>query len=914
MSPSIPVSNWSAWTQPTGFYPYVSSDVTCPAGNSGTAGHWMIAVWAVRQEPNGTPATAAVGDDAHNYWEPLGPPAGTSSASGVTRCGIWVSRSPRAAGTAFLSFTSPVASALFIVAEVAGLTPWESLSGIVTNFANAATALGTLSLASPGASAFALTACASDNSASTITLGGTGWTNLTVAAPQGTSPAVVNGVDHTGDLELSAMWKTVSTAFAPVWAASPAADLSGFAALILVTGTAPVPGSQSWPMVQLLAGFGSGAGTPWDQVQWTDISSRFQKMNTSRGKQYELDTAQAGTVTFALSNNDGALTPGYSSSPYQPEVYVPVLVLVTYPPPPSASARVYAVFRGFVERWPQALTSSRYQVTNAVASDVLAQLTPLSQTITRSEILLDNPVGYWPLSDPGGNATAQNLAPGSPLVMQVTQSKNGHGTGGTQAFGASASLTVVTGGVSSTSDLIGDGGGSCWSQSGLGAGDTGAGYSLQVTSGSMPSLAAGITVEGWFGVLNVTQPASVLLLMALSGPAGPVFQVLLTQGTGFIVVRAFDKVTRNWTQTTVNNAVDWMSGAWTHIGLTLTETTWQVYVNAGDFVGASGSCNLAPNWYTLSCNGQATRFGTGAMWNGVVSQVALFPAVLPQTRIVSHYYSDLAAMMNIDSADQRINRLMFESGCGYPRCMTSAGNNMQGAVDQQGQQLAQNVVNIAESDGGLLFVDGPGYLRYIARSAGYNLPVTATLGENTAGGEIPYLPDIAFDDDPSQVYNDITLTQLSAPQTFGGADVSAVVTPSSTPAIAASIEQYGDQTLQQTSYLWDPNVIQDSANWIFWTSSTPQIRVSNLTLDPGANPALWAVALGAEVGQVYVVNRRLAGTQLVITGTMQLMSVAHTVQGRSWTTKLTLVSYPGNVLTADDSTRGLLNGSNRLGY
>ena len=914
MAVTLPVVNWAAYCQPAGFYPFTSSDAACPAGNSGTAGHWMICIWAVRQEPNGTPATAAVGDDAHNYWEPLGPVTGTSSSSGVTRCGIWITRSPRAATTAFLSFTEPVAATILIVAEVAGLTPWESLSGIVTNFANAATALGSLSLPTAGASALALTACASDNSAAVISLGGSGWTNVTASAPQGTAPNIVNGTDHTGDLELSAMWRVITGSIAPAWSASPAADLSGIAALILVTGTAPVPASQTWPMVQLLAGFGSGAGTPWDQVQWTDISSRFQKMNTSRGKQYELDTAQAGTVTFALSNNDGALTPGYASSPYQPEVYVPVLVLVTYPPPPSASARVYAVFRGFMERWPQSLTSSRYQITNAVASDVLAQLTPLSQTITRSEILLDNPSGYWPLSDPAGNTTAQNLAPGSPLVMQVTQSKNGHGTGGMQAFGASASLTVVSGGVSSTSQLIGDGGGSCWSQSGLGAGDTGAGYSLQVTSGSMPSLASGITVEGWFGILNVTQPASVLLLMSLSGPAGPVFQVLLTQGTGFIVVRAFDKVTRNWTQTTVNSAVDWMSGAWTHIALTLTETTWQVYVNAGSFTGASGSCNLAANWYTLSCNGQATRFGTGAMWNGVISQAALFPAVLPQTRIVSHYWAALVAMANIDPADNRIDRLMFESGCGYPRILSYAYNNMQGAVDQQGQQLAQNIVNIAESDGGLLFVDGGGYLRYIARSAGYNLPVTATLGENTAGGEIPYLDDVAFDDDPSQVYNDITITQLSAPQVIGGAGVSAVVTPSSTVAIAASIEQYGDQTLQQTNYLWDPNLIQDSANWIFWTSGTPQIRVSNLTLDPGANPSLWPIALGAEVGQVYVVNRRLGGTQLVITGTFQLMSVAHTVQGRSWRTKLTLVTYPGNVLTADDATRGLLNGSNRLGY
>ncbi len=908
MAVTIPVHWWTAWTQADGYVPYTAAPLACTAGNSGTAGNWMGAVWAVRQEPGGTPATCAVGDDAHNYWEPVGPPNGTSSANGAVRCGMWTARSPRAAGDAYLSWTADVASAILIVFEVSGLAPWESLSAIITNFANAAAALGSLSLAAPASQALLITACASDSSLSTVSLGGGGWSSVTSS-----SPVISNGTDHTGDLELSAMWQVVTGSASPAWTASPACDLAGLAAMILVTGTAPVPASQSWPMVQLLAGFGSGAGTPWDQVAWTDISARFQKASTQRGKQYELDTAQAGTVTFALSNNDGALTPGYSSSPYQPEVYNPVLLLVTWPPPPNAGARPYAVTRGFMERWPQALTSSRYQVTNSVMSDVLAQLTPLSLTVTRAEILLDNPAGYWPLGDPAGNTTAQNLAPGSQLVMQVTTAKGGNG-GAVQAFGASASLTVVSGGVTSTSALIGDGGGNCWSQSGLGAGETGTGYSLQVTSNQMPPISNGITVEDWFSLLDVTQPAAVHLLIALNGAAGGVFNVLVDNTTGYIYVRAYDKVTRAYTQTLVNNQVNWTGGAWFHIALTLTETTWQVYVNGGSFTGASGSCNLAPNWYQLSFNGQASRFGTGAMWNGVMSQAALFPAVLPQTRIVTHYWASLNALSATDAASNRMNRLMLESGCGYPRVLTATSNAIQGAVDQQGQQLAQNVVNMAESDGGLLFVDGPGYVCYIGRSPGYNLPATATLGENTAAGEVPYLSDIGFDDDPSQLYNDITLTQLAAPQVIGGADVSAVVTPVSTVQVNASIEQYGDQTLQQTSYLFDPGVIQDQANWIFWTNGTPAIRVSQLTLDPGSNPSLWPVALGAEVGQVYVVNRRLGGTQVVITGTYQLMSVAHAVQGRTWKTKLTFVAYPGNVLTADDPVRGLLNGANKLGW
>lgn len=895
----------NAWSQPAGANPAspgILRSLTGTPSNTGTAGNWMIAVWAVRQFP-GVTCTMAVGDSAHNYWEPLGAPNGVSSANGITRCGIWAARSPRAAGLLFASRSGPSMAGVVHVFEVSGMTPWMSLAGIVTTFQNNSGGLTALNLAAPGSQALVITGCASDLSSAVISQLGSGWTAVT-GSPATTS----NGTDHSSDLELNTMWQVTTGATSSQWASSTAADLSGFTAAVLVSPAPPSAPSQSFPMVQLLADPAGGAGTPWDQVTWSDLTARYQGMSTQRGKQYELDTAQAGTSTFKLSNNDGHLTPGYSGG-LGVGVYNPVAVVATWPPPPSSSARPYVVFRGNMERWPQALTDSRYQVTNAVAVDVLALLTTLSKTITRSEILLDNPSGYWPLADPAGNVTAQNIAPGSALALQVTEAKTGAGNA-VQAFGAAVSLTVGT----AASTLIGDAGGTCWSQSALAAGQVTQGWTLQCTSASMPEIYNGITVEGWFSVAASVQPASALVLVSLSGTAGPVFQVLLTQGTGFIIIRAYDVLTRAVTQVTVNGSQNWGSGSWFHIGLVLTEATWQVYVNGGASAGASGTCNLGPVWTTLSYCGQASRSSTGGMWNGLVAQAALYPAALTAPRVSVHFWSAITALPNLDNADQRIDRMMTEAGTAYPRCITAAGGSLQAAVDQQGQQLASNISNMAESDGGLLYVDSGGYLCYLGRSAGYNLPVTAVLGENTTAGEVPYLPDIAFDFDPSQLYNDITITQLSAPDVIGGAGVSAVLTPSDTAAVAASIEQYGDQTLQQTSYLYDPNRIQDQANWIFATNGTPQIRVSNLTLDPGSNPSLWPVVLNLEVGQVYLVNRRLGGTQLVISETCQVMSVAHTTAGRKWSVKLTLVSYPGDVLTADDSTRGLLNGSNSLGW
>ena len=129
-----------------------------------------------------------------------------------------------------------------------------------------------------------------------------------------------------------------------------------------------------------------------------------------------------------------------------------------------------------------------------------------------------------------------------------------------------------------------------------------------------------------------------------------------------------------------------------------------------------------------------------------------------------------------------------------------------------------------------------------------------------------------------------------------------------------SIEAYGDQTLQQTSYLSDPNAIQDQAWWIAYTTGVPVNRIANMTLDPAANPALWPVVLGMETGQAVQANRRLQGTQLEISGLFQIMSIAHNTAPGSWNTKVAMVPYPGQILACDDMTYGTPGGSNVLGW
>lgn len=54
---------------------------------------------------------------------------------------------------------------------------------------------------------------------------------------------------------------------------------------------------------------------------WSDLSSRVQYgWSLTRGRQYELDTNEAGVWRVELANTDGALDPGNTASPYAPNI------------------------------------------------------------------------------------------------------------------------------------------------------------------------------------------------------------------------------------------------------------------------------------------------------------------------------------------------------------------------------------------------------------------------------------------------------------------------------------------------------------------------------------------------------------------------------------------------------------------
>jgi hypothetical protein len=456
-----------------------------------------------------------------------------------------------------------------------------------------------------------------------------------------------------------------------------------------------------------------------------------------------------------------------------PDVYTPARRKATW------MGRTYVDWRGFIERWPSQLSASRYTTAGATATDVLAGLTSLLPTVAAGEILNDDPWGYWPCSDAAGSAMAANLAPGGAGPLNVAESKFGPGPTGTYAFGGSTALPGAPSG--------------CWTQSGLNSGSTDVqhGYCLQLAAaGSSPPISAGITVEAWhnFGTGSTVQPNGKLIVWSLQGPYGPIAQLYgdydgSGAGLGWYL-SVTDKGTRAVTAYRVAAfGIETFGGygGWVHFAVTLTQTAWRVWIDGGGFTATipSGTCNLAASFQWVTFGGSADRVSTGGMSNLSLAGLAVYPRVLPQTRIVAHVLGAGTGLPG-DVAGRRIGRLLsYATGMLVPRRLATGSDNLQPATDISGTAVAQSVTNIAQSDSGLLFVDRCGYLAFDSRASRWNRAVAWNIGEQAGAilnanwdfesGIAPWVPGSSATVAPSSALSFTGTSSMLVTPSAGGA-------------------------------------------------------------------------------------------------------------------------------------------------
>ncbi|HEV2260268.1 MAG TPA: hypothetical protein VGS06_44750, partial [Streptosporangiaceae bacterium] len=194
-------------------------------GGTGTpsSGNWLFCICGWNQKGL-TAATVGDADDIHSFWRPgdvTRSQWAVSPSAGNTRTSVWYTANlARQPGDVYAAPSGAMAGMACLVIEVAGLGPWDTVTGIAANYAAGATSLN-LTLPAPSAASFVLAAVCGDSSAAGQAFAPATWTTLATVTAS-------NGSDHTCDAVLtSAVLPSTSSSVSVNGTASSATDLAG---------------------------------------------------------------------------------------------------------------------------------------------------------------------------------------------------------------------------------------------------------------------------------------------------------------------------------------------------------------------------------------------------------------------------------------------------------------------------------------------------------------------------------------------------------------------------------------------------------------------------------------------------------------------------------------------------------------
>jgi hypothetical protein len=462
-------------------------------------------------------------------------------------------------------------------------------------------------------------------------------------------------------------------------------------------------------------------------------------------------------------------------------------------------------------------------------------------------------------------------------------------------------------------------------------GDGGTSFQVSASYGGSP---VNITVAGE-GYIQVQIGWDPVIVSARDG-VGPVAELDVRNTDGALLLRYRTAPgSPATTVTAIDTGHDYRGQGLCHFSLAVTQTTWRVLVNGGGVLTASGTfANALPaSFRELDFGGIQDATEHGYAFPGLIGFAAVYPGVSPQIRVISRFTA-ASDGMQAEAACDRIERILEYGGLTARRWLgqqviPEEGDLVTSGQDIGGQASVSSMNNIAASTlPAILYVAPSGDVVYRSKFYVWNEPVKWVLGDNTAGGEIPFLIEqSATDYDPTRVTADVQLTQLDTQSITLPNGVMSSTTMAAVAATAAG--QYGGQPYQQTGYLtadWSSaytagGSLQDLANWVQAVYCKPQNRFQTVTVDAASHPAAWPFWAAAAVGDMATVNVRLPTAavsplwSLNARITQTDRSSQFSQDGASAKITVTLDFAPEyQALICDDPVRGLLNGSNLLSW
>lgn len=605
---------------------------------------------------------------------------------------------------------------------------------------------------------------------------------------------------------------------------------------------------------------------------WVDLTDRLDLsagVTITRGRQDEFSVIQPSTMSLTLDNSDGELTAGNTGSAFYPNVLPHRKIRVSYVHPDSGAVQYR--FTGYVEEWPcEWPNGGSYSQAQITAVDRLARIgakRPMRSVI--EEAILDlSPTIYYPMGEPENSTSAGNAsgnADAHPLtVLQI-------GAGGSLEFGTATgpptdALPAPTFTPASASNGL-------------------------VLTAATPLLGAvfSLTLRANF-LTSAAGPQTIARLVNRYGD----YLALSVDASGYLAVTEYHSFTA-WTSVALASAGVVNDGL-THdaavvqskVGSTITTT---LYLD-GVAVGSSSYSN------PFLIDHRSIRVGghNGSLFSGTISHVAAYRTALTAAEVAGIYEATSTGFEG-DSSDERIARYASWAGIATAEMDLDAGSSESICfTDTTGQSVLQAMQDVAQTEGGRLFINGAGQLVFHSRSRAYDNPAAAASVDATLLGE-----DARFSMSTQGLVNDVTGKRPTGPEVR--------------VLDADSIEAYGVSAQSVTLLVTSDTEVADAVNWRVQGNKDPQVRLPSARFDlytetSGYQAQLRGLELGDRITVTGLPSQAPASeVDLVVEG------YSETIGLTGWDLTANLSNFSTvQALVLDDDVYGLLDGDNRLIY
>ena len=199
-----------------------------------------------------------------------------------------------------------------------------------------------------------------------------------------------------------------------------------------------------------------------------------------------------------------------------------------------------------------------------------------------------------------------------------------------------------------------------------------------------------------------------------------------------------------------------------------------------------------------------------------------------------------------------------------------------------------HLLDVADSEAGIIFCDGAGVLRFFDRQRRQKSPYLTSQGTfgDHADTEFPYI-DLRPNFDVAQIYNDVVINLTGDPLPATASDPTSMAPP---PV------GYGPRTLSKDTILFDWNDAEAAAAWYVYRYKDPQLRFDSLVLK-GSNYQLGGVSMWTQIftrqlsDRITVVHRPPGGGAPIVQD-CYIEGIAHEFSGFSWQTTWQLSPAP----------------------